>query len=337
MTEAVLCTRCVLTNAVPGVVLHDGICNICTDSSGSEATKLRRLELSSEMIKIIDQKRNKSEYDCIVAFSGGKDSSYTLMMLTKNLGLRCLAVTVDNGFISDQAITNCKSVTSSLGVDFVTYTPAFDFMRTMYVKSMQDDSLHVKSAIRRASGACNSCINLINTYMLKTAARHGIPIVAGGYVGGQVPRDAAIMRLNLKQQQQQHATALGRKTAAFGENAKRYFDIGSLPPGSEEIVVINPMLTVSLSESEIIQAISALGWQQTVDTGLNSSNCMLNDLGILMHYRRHQFHPYAFEISEQIRSGLMSREEGLRKIGSIPKASELASQLQRLNMAAGEL
>jgi hypothetical protein len=335
MTEAEICSRCVLTEAVPGVTISGGLCNFCAESTGVEAIRGKRASLAEEMRRHIEQRRGKAEYDCVVAFSGGKDSSYTLMILARDMGLKCLAITVDNGFISEQAAANCKTITSTLGVDFLTYTPAFAFMKNMYVKSMQDDGLHVRSAVRRASGICNSCINLINSYMLKTAVRHSIPIVAGGYVGGQVPQDAAVLRVNVERQRQQQSTTLDRKTAAFGPEARRHFDLGAIPEGSDpEILLINPMVTVAVSEDEIISAIAELGWQRTVDTGVNSSNCKLNDVGVAMHFRKHRFHPYAVEVSEQIRAGLMTREQGLRKVGEIPAMDELSAQLSKLDLGA---
>ena len=42
--------------------------------------------------------------------------------------------------------------------------------------------------IVRASDLCNGCINLINSVMLKGAVGRNIPLIAGGYTAGQVPK-----------------------------------------------------------------------------------------------------------------------------------------------------
>ena len=57
------------------------------------------------------------KYDAIVAFSGGKDSVYTLHLVKEVYGLRPLAVTGDNGFITKRAKKNMKSMIDKLGVD----------------------------------------------------------------------------------------------------------------------------------------------------------------------------------------------------------------------------
>jgi hypothetical protein len=338
LSEIDLCRRCVLPSTFPGVAFDDGICNFCAQSPDADGLRARRGDLAAAMRQIIEERRRSAEYDCVVAFSGGKDSTYTLMMLVRELDLRCLAVTIDNGFISPQAMANCKAVTSALGVDLVVYAPSFGFMKNMYVESIRNEELHPKAAIKRASSICNSCINLINNHMLKTAVRYQIPMIAGGYVGGQVPKDAAILRIDLARQRRQQEIVVQRKVAALGPDAARHFDLGpDVASGMTELVILNPMLTVAISEEAIIQAIAPLGWQRTLDTGLNSSNCRLNDLGISLHHRKHRFHPYVFEISEQIRSGAMTREAGLRKVGDIPSLSNLSGQLEKLQLNAASL
>jgi len=302
-----------------------------------EALIRKKGELAAEVELAIEASRNIGEYDCIVAFSGGKDSSYTLRLLVEKYRLNCLAITVDNGFISQQAQTNCKTITAALGVDFITYTPAFDFMKRMYVTSAVSDTVHTKSAVKRASSMCNSCINLINSYMLKAALRHGAPLVAGGYIGGQVPRDAAVLVVDVDRQEQLRSTALRKNVEHFGPEAARYFGMGTSQAPGKKVTVINPMLAVNLSEQEIIESLSQLGWIKTQDTGLNSSNCRLNDLGIAVHFKKHQFHPYVFELSEQVRSATMSREVALRKVSQIPEWAELKSQIDQLGLVVSTL
>jgi tRNA(Ile)-lysidine synthase TilS/MesJ len=331
MTDFTICSTCVLPSNFPGLVMQDGICNFCLESSVDMVTQ-RKTALEAEIRSAIDRSRNIGEYDCIVAFSGGKDSTYTLKLLVETFALNCLAVTIDNGFISPQAWKNCKTVTTSLNVDFLCYAPAFGFMKTMYTRSATLDTIHPKSAIKRASSMCNSCINLINNYVLKIAVRHEAPLIAGGYIGGQVPRDAAVVVFDTQKQQAIRTAALRKNVENFGTAATRYFGPITSAGGHASVTIINPLIALTISETEIIADIRQLGWEPTRDTGQNSSNCLLNDVGILVHHKKHSFHPYAFEVSEQVRAGLMSRDDGLRKIGKIPSAAHLSEQLSRLGL-----
>jgi tRNA(Ile)-lysidine synthase TilS/MesJ len=318
--------------------LRDGLCNYCADSSEA-ALRTRKQELGEAIAAAVENSRGAGgEYDCIVAFSGGKDSSYTLRMLVRSYGLNCLAVLVDNGFVSPQAQENCRTVATALGVDFLSYAPSFEFMRRMYVRSATGEVVQSPAAIKRASSICNSCISLINSFMLKTAVRYGAKLVAGGYLGGQVPRDAAVMSIDVESLKAVNASALRGRKASLGSQAERYFGPPHVPGvASGRITVINPMLTVQLNEREIIASIRELGWVQTSDTGRNSSNCQLNDLGIAVHYRKHGFHPYVWELSEQVRSGAMSRSDALAKMSGIPELGALRAQLTKLQLDVGVL
>lgn len=333
------CVRCVLPDTFPGIRFDEhGLCNFCAETPAATDLEKRRLELKEELEQVILGHKGKAYYDCVVAFSGGKDSSYTLARLVQTYGLNCLAVTIDNDFMAEQARRNCKTVTQALGVDHLMYTPANRFMNKMYVTSVTQNDIHPKAAIRRASSMCNSCINLINTYMIKTALQNGIFLIAGGYIGGQVPKDSAIMVINLQRKKQMDQIALQRYAIHFGEEAYQYFDLDDrLYTLGDKITVVNPMLTLNVSEEEIITHIKTLGWQAPRNTGKNSSNCLLNDLGIAIHQKQHGFHPYVFEISEQVRQGTMARETALEKVENVRGFSTLNWQVEKIGLDLAEI
>lgn len=328
------CTRCVLPATFPGISFDEqGLCNFCLETPPAPEQEKKRLQLKEELEQAILEHKGQAPYDCIVAFSGGKDSAYTLAHLVQTYGLNCLAVTIDNDFMANQARLNCKTVTQALGVDHLMYTPTPSFMNKMYLRSVTHHDIHSKAAIKRASGICNSCINLINAYMIKTALQNGVFLIAGGYIGGQVPKDSAIMTINLQRKKQMDQLALKRYVTYFGEEAYRYFGLDDrLYTQSDKITVINPMLTLRLSEEQIVAKIKVLGWQAPKNTGKNSSNCLLNDLGIALHQRQHGFHPYVFEISEQIRQGVLDRQTALEKIEKRRSFSSLSWQVEKIGL-----
>ncbi len=94
------CRNCVLPENYPGLRFDDtGLCNECiahqrryvdVDLNGREAA----------LRGILDRYRGRGngEHDCLVPFSGGKDSSYTLYLLVKKYDMKPLAFNVDNGF-----------------------------------------------------------------------------------------------------------------------------------------------------------------------------------------------------------------------------------------------
>ena len=102
-----LCTRCVIPDTFPGVTFDaDGVCVFCQEAPSREEYLSNQRDLRAQMETEIARLRGRGEYDAIVAFSGGKDSSFTLQTLVEDYGLNVLAVTIDNGFIASQALVN---------------------------------------------------------------------------------------------------------------------------------------------------------------------------------------------------------------------------------------
>jgi tRNA(Ile)-lysidine synthase TilS/MesJ len=59
------------------------------------------------------------KYDCVIGYSGGKDSTALLDYLMQDLGLRPLAVTSDTGFMTDIAKENMRNTLQQIQVDHV--------------------------------------------------------------------------------------------------------------------------------------------------------------------------------------------------------------------------
>ena len=335
------CARCVLPAGFPGVSFGaDGLCSLCAEAPPPERIRRDRELLRARLEERIETLRGRAQIDCIVAYSGGKDSSLTLRILVEEYRLQVLAITVDNGFVAGGARENASRVTKALGVDHEWFTPSPDFMTRLYRVSASEAGVHPPAALRRASGICNSCIALINAHMVRRAAEMGVPMVAGGYIGGQVPKDAAILDFDLLQGAATRRPATGRYAKIFGPAAERYFGLpASLGAHAAfpRITILNPLLTRSITEEQIIASIAELGWRPVTDAGRSSSNCRLNDLGIALHHREHGTHPYIFEIAEQVRAGLLSREEALDRVLDIPTLGAVAPQARAIGLDAGVL
>lgn len=327
------CTRCGVSELFPGVSFDaGGVCNLCRDEGAQQEIDALRKRLNEKVEGIISRVERRGDYDCIVAYSGGKDSSMTLLKLVRDYGLKCLAITIDNGFLSPSAIRNCHAFTDTLGVDFTIFKPAFGFMKGMYLSSMQN-KVHSNAAAKRASAVCNSCIGLINNHMIKTAISMEVDIIAGGYLGGQVPKDAAAMSLNKASLSRFREGSAAHYNAHFGADAEKFFGI-PLPVleklGDRDLHVINPMLGWTYDTDAIIREISGYGWEKPSDTGQHSSNCRLNDVGIVFHLKESGFHPYEAELTDLVRKGFMERDTAVQKLNAVPDLGQYSDVLEKL-------
>lgn len=328
------CRRCLLPDTLPGLSFDaSGLCNLCQTTPPVAELANERAALRSAISAEIEARRGQGSYDVIVAYSGGKDSTYTLALLSREYKLRCLALTIDNGFLSDATYANCRAVCGTLGVDHLLFTPSRQFTQALYRASALDDSLHAPAAIKRASSICSSCISMINTHVLQKAIELRVGLVAGGYLGGQVPRNGGLMRVRPGRQQRMRQGVVEQMVGRVGEQARRYFELPAGPDDDDrEIVVINPMLGVDLDEESIVESLAPLGWVTPKDTGITSTNCRLNDLGVYLHSQRHGFHPYAMEIAEQLRHGTLSIEKAQAKLQALPAREQVTWLADRIGL-----
>ncbi|NUO03585.1 MAG: N-acetyl sugar amidotransferase [Saprospiraceae bacterium] len=125
-----ICTKTVMdTIGDPDITFDkDGVCNYYHEFK--EKLKIRVPEKEEARIKlaaIVDQLKAEGRgkpYDCIIGVSGGVDSTYTAW-LVKKLGLRPLAVHLDNGWDSELAVKNIENILNKLGIDL--YTEVMDW------------------------------------------------------------------------------------------------------------------------------------------------------------------------------------------------------------------
>lgn len=116
------CTRCVMDTSDPDITFDaSGHCNHCTDFFARIAALTYRGAESDEQLQALVERIKRAgrrrEYDCVVGVSGGVDSSYAAYVATEQ-GLRCLAVHMDNGWDTDIAVKNVKSLASILGMEY---------------------------------------------------------------------------------------------------------------------------------------------------------------------------------------------------------------------------
>ncbi len=119
------CTKCVLPETYPFMDFDKyGVCRYC------RRHKKFTVKGESELFKKVEKYRSKDgKPDCIVAFSGGRDSSYGLHYIKKILGMNPVAFTYDWGFVSDLARRNTARICGELGIEHIFRTPNISLKR----------------------------------------------------------------------------------------------------------------------------------------------------------------------------------------------------------------
>jgi hypothetical protein len=329
-----ICTNCILPETFPGLKFDDqGICNHChREKAALQKSSAKKAEYRQRLDDLIASiKGHPPNYDVIIAYSGGKDSSYTLKLLKERYDLRILALTFDNHFVSQVAWENIAKVTDRLGVDHIRFKPPWPLLKALF-SIAADQDIFPAPTLLRASSMCTACIGLVKSLTLKTALEQNIPLVAFGWSPGQAPIQSAIMKTTpslMSQTQKAFEAAIPREVVS---EISRYL----LPDSHYQSFAdrfphnIHPLAFFDYNEERIISALEGLGWRLPTDTDSNSSNCLLNAFANHCHLKRHGFHPYVWEIANMVRQGVMSREEGMEKIYTDQNADQVAYAKTRL-------
>ncbi|MBM4332169.1 MAG: hypothetical protein FJ117_13270 [Deltaproteobacteria bacterium] len=335
-----ICTTCVLPETFPGITFDDqGRCSYCSKHDKTEKRDNQRDRFYAKFQEILQRLKGKDPYDALLAYSGGKDSTYTLKLLKETYGLKLLAITVDHGFVSPKAVKNIQNVTGRLDIDHCAFRPGTDTLRTLFSRSMVMDVYPIK-ALERASAICNSCMNLVKSLLIKISIEMRVPMIFYGWSPGQAPLRSSVFKTNAAMLRKMQEAVSVSFEKLIGDRLSAYllkdhhFKTDPSRESDRFPYIIHPLAFLDYSEETILDAVGTLGWIPPEDTGSNSSNCLLNDFAIEMHIKQHRFHPYAFEIAGLVREGCMTRSEGLERLSSRPDAAHLDYIKKKLEAGA---
>lgn len=325
------CTNCILSENFPRIKFDEkGVCSFCnnemlytTENDEIEASRI-------EVEKLFKEKKQETEYDAIVCFSGGKDSTYTLKLAVEKYKLRILSFTLDNGFISPVAFKNIEKVVSKLGIDHITYRPSYEFMKGLFrVSSLEN--IYSPKTLTRISSNCNSCISIVNVTALKMALEKNIPFILAGFTLGQIPSNTIYYQNNYKFFEESRKGILDKLKSHLGNDVSNYFEItqGLLDQAMNYPYNINLLCLEDITENEIVEKILPLGWVKPDDVDGCSTNCKINAFNNYVHTKKYGYSPYELELSHLIRKNLLTREEALNKLFDQPQ--------DQINYAKAEL
>lgn len=158
----------------PEITFDDeGRCCHCTEFIERRAKHKYHGEASDaeldRMIREIKASGRGRKYDCVIAVSGGADSSY-LAYIAIQRGLRPLAVHMDNGWNSEKAVINIKNVTGKLGIDYESYVLDWEEFRDLQLAFLKAS---VPEAETPTDVAIPAAVHVI-------AIRHGIKYILNG-------------------------------------------------------------------------------------------------------------------------------------------------------------
>ena len=163
------CTRCLLLETHDTIVFDEqGVCNICRNAEHRQQ-RIDWPAREQEFRAILDEYRGKHAYDCIIPFSGGKDSTFTAWALVERYGLKPLVVCFDHGFMRPTVLANTERTIRRLGVDFLKFRASWKIVRRLMLESL-----------RRKGDFCWHCHTGIFSFPMQMALKFQVPLVVWG-------------------------------------------------------------------------------------------------------------------------------------------------------------
>lgn len=169
MSNLKKCTKCGLPETYETIEFDEaGICNICK-STEYKKENVDWKKRKQQFTDIVEQFRGKYDYDCIVPYSGGKDSTYQLYYLCKEYNLKPLVVRFNHGFMRPVMRGNTERVLKKLGCDFLEFTPNWRIVLRLMMESF-----------KRKTDFCWHCHCGIYSYPIRLAVKFNIPLIIWG-------------------------------------------------------------------------------------------------------------------------------------------------------------
>ncbi len=111
------CTRCILPETFPFIAFDDqGVCNYCHGYKPRYAGRDAKADKAKFIADMQRYRTKDGTPDTLVAFSGGRDSSYGLHLIKEEFGLTPVTFTYDWGMVTDLARRNIARICGQLGV-----------------------------------------------------------------------------------------------------------------------------------------------------------------------------------------------------------------------------
>ena len=128
------CTKCILPDTMPFIKFDgEGICNYCKNYKPRNNPKPK-----DEIFKLIEPYRRKGkELDCIVPFSGGRDSCYGLHLIVHELKMKPVTYTYDWGMVTDLGRRNVSRMCEQMGVENIIVAADISLKRKNIRKNLE--------------------------------------------------------------------------------------------------------------------------------------------------------------------------------------------------------
>ena len=289
---------------------ENGYCNHCTEFFNQRARYTYHGQESEDaldrLVSEIKAAGKRNDYDCVIGVSGGSDSSY-LAYIVKEKGLRPLAVHMDNGWNSEEAVLNIRNITKKLDLDYESYVLDWQEFKDLQLSFL-------KASVPEAETPTDVAIVAALHHV---AAKHNIRyILSGGNLAteGILPKSWHYNAKDLKYFNYIRKTFGGkslRNFPTFGYKKETYY---KLVKGIKMVYPLNHVLFVKEKANELLK--EKFDWKYYGGKHYESRYTMFIQSYYL--YEKFRIDYRRASLATQICAGEIGREDAILQLASKP-------------------
>jgi hypothetical protein len=312
---------------------EDGVCNICKNYESLNGEKREnKLKIMEDLFA--QAKKEAWPYQILVAYSGGKDSSYLLYHLKKEYKLNVLAFSVIHPFMRKETQNTIDDITDNIGVDLIKFNPQKSVIKGIIRQGVLDPERYGQ----RQSVGCSLCGAFHHMIPFVFAAKMSIPLVATGSDPAQSVGYPPLAKSTFKQKLQfsfaKIAAIILRDGFAkkikipflpsnilsdvFGEefsNSIYQIDSAELLKQGRLPILLSPLSIIDYDFRKKAKEMERVGIIERKKTHSLISNCTLHHFFAYLAYRQYDCHPYEDNFSDALRQGYPTFVEQFAKNG----------------------
>jgi hypothetical protein len=304
------CTNCVASEKM--LTLNaDGLCEKCVAYVPPANTKNAQNETELNQILKEYQGKGSGNYDALVLYSGGKDSTYLIRRIQNEYPkLRMLAYTLDNGFMSPVAINNINELLPRLNIDHLFMRPHSSFHKKLFKYAIT----HLNS-----DGGYGTVDFSDGEFMLDTARRIAaekkIPLILCGYSKYQVQNGLKIQSYESPREQERadRITTAGLKLSDIYSDPEQLnlWWHGSKFEAKDIARLLFPLYSWDLEEEEIKEKVKEWGLLNSKNNSPIVTNHQLIPLLGVVDVHQLGYSSFEIEFCRMIREGKANKKDWL--------------------------
>lgn len=315
------CTRCVMPETWPGITFDkEGVCSICRESENKveidwDQRQSRLKDILREYRKYANTRGNK--YDCIVGYSGGKDTVYTLWAAVKKYDMKPLVVTFDHGFpLSPEAEWNLMEIPKQLDCDHLRFTLGNGLRNALCRKASEVNG-----------DFCWHCHNGVGAFPARISRQWDIPLQVWGEPSAEYQTFGSYRFEDIEEQDKEHFEKIFQAGVTPEMVVPQGYDVVDLLPmtwpGGEF-----PLKAIYLGNFEPWDQRKSVGiitrelsWKHHKVEGTyvdwDKIDCPFEPVRDWQKFMKRGLGRTTFQAGKDVRDGLMDREEALRLVDKL--------------------